>query len=145
MGCTMNRKLIFQIIVLILLSCKTILIFAGAKKDHHAYPLYTEDHQNIMVKKSQACFALKLKSNPSTGYSWFLRDYDSLILHPIHHQYETPKKQLIGASGNEQWTFCVKSKAFIVPQQTIIRMIYARPFEGAESTTQLVFRISVLS
>ena len=104
--------------------------------------LYTEDNLNIMVSPDQPMFMIKLKSNPTTGYSWFLREYDASMIIPLKHNFQAPTQNLIGASGFETWTFKVKSAGFTVPQQTTIRMIYARPWQSMDSSTQLVFRVT---
>lgn len=104
--------------------------------------IYEEDKQSISVAASQPEFTLKLKSNPTTGYSWYLREYNANIIAPVKHSFEQPTRELIGASGFELWTFKVKPAGFTVPQQTVIRMVYARPWQGNDSSTQLVFRVS---
>lgn len=83
-----------------------------------------------------------MKSNPTTGYSWFLREYDSTIITPVKHSFEQPSAKLMGAPGFELWTFKVKSAGFAVPQQTTIRMVYTRPWQSNDTGTQLVFRIT---
>ncbi len=97
---------------------------------------------NILVTVKQPEFIIKLKSNPSTGYSWFLREYNANLIAPVKHTYEAGTKNLIGSSGFELWTFRVKPAGFTVPQQTVIRMIYTRPWEGSDTSTQMVFRVT---
>lgn len=104
--------------------------------------VYSEDKSNIAVTSKQPEFVIKLKSNPSTGYSWYLREYDSNLIVPVKHSYEQATSELIGAPGYELWTFKVKPAGFVVPQQTVMRMVYARPWQGSDSSTQLVFRIT---
>jgi inhibitor of cysteine peptidase len=104
--------------------------------------VYSEDKLNITVTADQPKFVIKLKSNPTTGYSWFLREYDTSLISPVKHLFQQPEQKLIGAPGYELWTFRVKLKGFTVPQQTTIRMIYARPWQGADNSTQLVFRVT---
>ncbi|RDI48738.1 hypothetical protein AQULUS_08980 [Aquicella lusitana] len=104
--------------------------------------VYTEDKQNITVDRAHPEFTIKLKSNPTTGYAWFLREYDANLISPVKHSFQKPEQNLMGAPGYEIWTFRVKPQGFLVPQQTTIRMIYARPWQGADSSTQLVFRVT---
>ncbi len=94
------------------------------------------------MTSSQPEFVIKLKSNPTTGYSWFLREYDNTIMTAVKHRFQPPTQALIGASGFELWTFRVKPAGFVVPQQTTIRMVYMRPWQGSDSSTQLVFRVT---
>lgn len=104
--------------------------------------VYGDDKTNIAITPAQPTFTLKLKSNPTTGYSWFLREYDAGIIAPVKHQYIAPEKPMPGAPGVECWTFKVKPAGFVVPQQTVIRLIYARPWQGNDGATQVVFRVS---
>jgi inhibitor of cysteine peptidase len=111
-----------------------------------AETIYSEDKQNILVTGGQREFTLKLKSNPTTGYSWFLREYDSQLLTPVKHRFQKPTdEKLMGAPGYEFWTFRVKPAGFVVPQQTILRMVYTRPWQGSDGSTQIVFRLSTLN
>ena len=113
---------------------------ASNKNDDSA--IYTEGKRDILVSSSEPQFTIKLKSNPSTGYAWFLRRYNATFLIPIKHRFQQGNNQLIGGSGVELWTFRVKPKAFLVPQQTVIRMIYARPWDNKEKSTEVVFHIT---
>lgn len=103
---------------------------------------YSEEKRNIAVLSTHPEFIIQLKSNPTTGYSWYLRDYDGNILSPVKHVFVKPNSQLMGAPGYERWTFKVKPAGFIVPQQTTLRFIYTRPWQAGENATQLVFHVS---
>lgn len=104
--------------------------------------VYTEDKPNIAVDAQHTEFVIKLKSNPTTGYSWFLREYNHNLISPEKHSYQASNTKLIGASGYELWTFRVKPTAFVVPHQMVLRFVYARPWKGAENSNQVVFRVT---
>lgn len=103
---------------------------------------YSEDNRNIVVNAKQERFSLQLKSNPTTGYSWFLREYDANLITPKNRVFAAGDRKLIGAGGHEVWTFVVKPAGFVVPQQTILRMVYARPWEDISKAAPIVFHIS---
>jgi inhibitor of cysteine peptidase len=130
--------------LLYLAVCSIILIsvsFAQSKnKDAN---IYSEDKQSIFVTRDQPDFKIKLKSNPTTGFSWFLREYDPSLITAVKHEFQAAegKVKMIGAPGFEIWSFHMKPAAFTVPQQTTIRMVYTRPWDGSEGSSQLVFRI----
>lgn len=124
--------------MMMLLLC---MLLSNASLAAESTEYYTEDKPNIMVSKDHPQFTLKLKSNPTTGYSWYLREYNSRVITPIKQSFEPSKQQLIGAPGYEFWTFKVKPDGFVVPQQMMIRMIYARPF-STDGGTQVIFRVS---
>jgi inhibitor of cysteine peptidase len=116
------------------------IVFAAAKGEPG---IYTEDKRNILVTKDQPQFVIYLKANPTTGYNWFLREYDSKLVTPLKHTYEAPNTKLIGAPGFDVWTFAIKPAGFTVPQITQIRFTYARPWETAGQENQIVFRVSM--
>jgi inhibitor of cysteine peptidase len=105
--------------------------------------VYTQDKPVAIVTAAQPEFVIKLKSNPTTGYTWFLRNYNTDLLQPVSHSFQAPDTTMVGAPGFELWTFKVKPAAFVVPQQTSIRFAYSRPWEAAESATPLVFRVTM--
>lgn len=106
-------------------------------------PVYTEQKTGVVVTAEQPEFSIKLKSNPTTGYSWFLRDYHSRYLTPVKHVFQAPETpQRAGAPGFEVWTFRMKPEAFTVPLQTALRFVYARPWEKNEQPTAVVFWVS---
>lgn len=105
--------------------------------------VYTEDKPNILVSSAYPDFSIKLKSNPTTGFTWFLREYDANLITPTKHSFIKPEQNLMGAPGYEVWQFHVKPAAFAVPHQTNIRMVYARPWQS-DSSTQVVFRVSTV-
>jgi len=110
-----------------------------------SHTIYTEDKLGVAVTSKEPEFIIKLKSNPTTGYSWFLRTYDTRFLTPIKHVYEgATNKKLMGAPGYEMWTFRVKPGAFAFPQQTLLRFVYSRPWEGNDQSKQVVFRVSAI-
>lgn len=104
--------------------------------------VYGEDKLNISVDSKHPTFTIQLKSNPTTGYSWFLREYDAKLLQPVKHNYKGGNTKLIGAGGFEYWTFRVSPAGFAVPQQTLIKFIYTRPWQSNADGRELVFQVS---
>jgi len=133
-----------HILLCIMIFCFALFNKAIASDEINSESFYTENQPNIIVKKSQPHFSIKLKSNPTTGYSWFLREYNSKFISPLKHQFEKPIKPVVGASGYEIWIFRVKPTGFIVPQRTPIRLVYARPWQANESATVLTFWVTML-
>jgi inhibitor of cysteine peptidase len=106
---------------------------------------YTDPQKTIVVKSSDPIFYITLQANPgSTGYSWFLKDYDSAIIKPLGKSFHAAKTRLIGAGGYEKWEFMVRGSAFNVPQITSVTLIYARPWDlqGAQASN---FKIAVVN
>ncbi len=130
-------KNIKQIIFLLV----SILFCSGAIAVKPDSTIYNENNTTIQVTPLHPQFTIQLKSNPTTGYMWFLREYSTKMITPLKHSVIAPEKKLIGASGYEQWTFKVNPEAFIVPQLLTIRMIYTRPWTSTDPGTQIIFRV----
>lgn len=90
---------------------------------------FTDSSKAIVVKKTSPSFDIILQSNPTTGFTWSLKNYDSQIIKPVANKYFPPKNGLIGSAGYDKWTFMVKPGGFVVPQTTSITLIYARPWD----------------
>jgi inhibitor of cysteine peptidase len=70
-------------------------------------------------------FSVTLASNPTTGYKWDLAmPLDSNFLALVTNIYVRPNSQLMGAGGNEVWTFKALKQG-----TTRIDFKYVRPWE----------------
>lgn len=136
---TLNR---IAVSILATIGMTVSMICQAAPASEESDNIYTEKKPNIVVTSDRPEFTLKLRANPTTGYSWFLREYNSKLITPIKHSYQPPDTKLIGAGGFDVWTFRVSRTAFLVPQQTALRMVYVRPWQNDSSGAQIVFRVS---
>ena len=120
----------------------TLLAFSAFAALSSTTVIYNEKKTNISVTKEQPEFTIQLKSNPTTGFSWFLREYDSELVKPLEHHFVKGNSRLIGSPGMEEWTFRISPQAFAVPHQTVIRFVYARPWEKVPQSTGVAFIVS---
>jgi predicted secreted protein len=93
---------------------------------------YSTAAKPLVLNMSKASeIKVYLKSNATTGYSWFLAD-DSYAerLTAVDRKYVAPTTKLMGASGYEVWTFKAKNNSPLVPAITKINFAYARPWEA---------------
>ncbi len=114
---------------------------APATVDNSAF--VSADKPNIVVTSAHPTFTIKLKSNPTTGFSWFLRDENTDFILVQKHTFQKPDSKLAGAPGFELWTFKLKPTAFMVPRQLTLRLVYTRPWVN-DNVTQDVFTISTV-
>lgn len=77
-------------------------------------------------------FTVTLCSNQTTGYRWseLAQISDQSLLRQIDHKFEPPQSGLIGAAGQEVWTFETLEKGTCT-----VSMEYSRPWEGGEKAT----------
>jgi inhibitor of cysteine peptidase len=66
-----------------------------------------------------------LASNPTTGYHWELAvPLDEAIVKLVASEYKPPQTTLVGAGGQEIWTFRAIGRG-----ETVISLKYVRPWE----------------
>ncbi|WP_407356456.1 protease inhibitor I42 family protein [Methanolobus sp. WCC5] len=97
---------------------------------------YSEnDSQSIAHAIRDDIIIIKLRENPSTGYSWNMTYSEGLELKDDSYEQEAGTEGLVGAGGVHQWTFEVTDTG----EQTI-SAVYMRPWEevtGTEETFEM--------
>ena len=89
-------------------------------------PVFTDDSETIEVTAGEE-FAIKLESNPSTGFSWELQQpLDDSILESKGSDYEAGKNDAPGAGGHEILTY-----EAVGDGTTTISLGYLQPFDDA--------------
>jgi inhibitor of cysteine peptidase len=70
-----------------------------------------------------------LGSNPTTGFQWTeeAQISDTSVLKQVSHGYVASDSELMGAAGQEIWTFDVLKAG-----KTTVSLEYSRPWEGGE-------------
>jgi predicted secreted protein len=136
----LHKSKIFLVLSLFLITCAS----AQPTQDISAQPVHPEmqpihspefsdPSKPIVADENSATFIVRLKSNPTTGYTWFIKQINPQILKIDAHRYVPPQRQIPGAGGYEEWAFRVKPNAFkAAPISTTIQMFYARPWEKRE-------------
>ena len=93
-------------------------------------PKFSGDpNRAILVKADNPTVRLTLKSNRTTGFSWYVMKYNQNLVTPISEKYMAPNSNLAGAPGYSVWTFKIAAQAFTMPHLLQISMVYARPWE----------------
>lgn len=82
--------------------------------------------RTMILKKGEG-FSLRLRSNPTTGYSWKLSSMDKSILELIENKFikeENKKQKTVGSGGTDFFFF----KA-VGAGKTKLKIDYVRPWE----------------
>ena len=87
--------------------------------------------KNIQVPAGSS-FTVTLCSNQTTGFQWSesAKISDQTVIGQTGHKFEPPKGGLVGAAGQEVWTFETLKKG-----TSNVSMEYSRPWEGGEKGT----------
>lgn len=70
---------------------------------------------------------IRLSGNPTTGYTWSVKDFDPSVLSLTSHTYYADDSERVGTGG----TFVFNFKA-LAPGATSVTLTYARPWESGQ-------------
>lgn len=84
----------------------------------------------IIVTPQNSHIKMELKENTgSTGYQWFLLNYDHNLLELYKYKYLKPTKTMPGAAGAAVFDFLIKKDFKDAPQITSIKFAKARTWD----------------
>jgi inhibitor of cysteine peptidase len=96
----------------------------------------------MVVSAGQKQLVVSLTANATTGYQWYVGQYDHQLLKLKNYSYQAPNSNLMGAPGKAVFTFEVKSEFTAAPQITQIQFVYGRAWDVASSSTKLITVVS---
>lgn len=120
-----------------------LFVFFGFSTATYAANTTVKQNKNqqdkpIIVSAKSPTFTIKIPSNPSTGYSWFLKSYNHELLKPKNYHYNPANNNTAGAPGISEWIFEADNNAFNVPQVATIVLQYMRPWEAKAIKTKTI-------
>jgi len=93
-----------------------------------ANKVYTDPKKPIIVGKSADNFTIELQANPTTGYMWFLKNFNDDLIAIDSHHYVPPKDKQLGAAGTDVWKFVIDTDAINAPQLMELEFVYTKPW-----------------
>ena len=96
---------------------------------HHRSELHTAVRDTI---------AVKLCSNPTTGFQWEYVMSEGNVLQEEEYDFKEPEGDALGAAGKEVWIFRAVEKG-----TTEVHMEYSQPWEGGEKA-EWTFNMTVI-
>lgn len=104
----------------------SLLPLSVQAKSHNGF---SHPSKPIVLNSTKPEFSIRLKSNRTTGYSWFMISHDAKLVRIMGSKYIKPNSKRMGEPGMSVWTFRMLPEAFKVQHATKIRLLYARPWE----------------
>ncbi len=125
-----QRRLQQAVVVFIL----GLMLLSGGAQAAEKNATIDLDATNNATNVSVACgqeLLVRLKENPSTGYTWNVLQQDSHLLELISKTFIPPEKSIPGAPGKALFVF----KA-INPGETKLELGYFRTWEGEQNAAE---------
>ncbi|MCD6046018.1 MAG: hypothetical protein K0R48_1181 [Gammaproteobacteria bacterium] len=89
---------------------------------------YTDANRAITVTADNPEFSIRLKSNPTTGYRWYLKAWPNTWLKVMGLDYSANNTALVGSGGEEVWHFKVLPQAFQARMLMSIEFVSIQPW-----------------
>jgi inhibitor of cysteine peptidase len=113
---------VFALVIVSAIAVGTMAATSGGGKSVNIDASYSGKQVELSVGD---LLVVTLASNGTTGYSWSLTGIsDESVLQKSENHYVAPKTDLMGAEGQEVWTFNALTKG-----TSTISMGYSRPWE----------------
>lgn len=99
----------------------------------------------IHVTPQSPEFRIVEPTNSTTGYAWSVT-YDHALLNLKSEKSYVPNSKLMGAGGKMIWVFTATPQAFKkMPSQTMIRLLYARPWNTKDNPREMFIVVEFAS
>ncbi len=119
----------FQIYVCFFILCIISIPLSASADDNTNKPIIIDDNQWTVT--------IKLPSNATTGYQWYLKSYNANLIRPKSYRYITSNdSKKIGQGGIAEFKLTVLKRFKSSPQLTEVSFIYAKPWNLEEQTKE---------
>lgn len=96
-----------------------------------------EPEKHFIVTTFTRPLTFSVETNRTTGFNWYLEQYDSKLVQPLSSQYGIAdilskmwdNNEAVGTPQLNTWTFDILPAAFAVPTITTITLRYTRPWQ----------------
>jgi len=127
------------LLTFLLLFLTTTLSFANQQLT------FSDSSQVITIIPPMKGFIISLPANPTTGYQWTVKQYDSTMLTLDKQDYLRSTSQLVGAGGHARLYFSVNPVVLNTKQEktTSVILLYARSFAPNDNPKEVKFNITI--
>ena len=103
--------------------------------------------QTVRIPENQHTFTLQLNANATTGYQWFLENYNPTYFTYLGYHYVSPSNnpngpKLMGAPGLAQFKFQVNPVFHQGPLTSQIHLVYGQPWNMTATTGTTITLVS---
>lgn len=97
----------------------------------------------IVISGNQATVNILLPAQPSTGYQWFLSEYDDKSLRVQSYRHIPNDSKRVGSIGQDEFKVVVHNRFKNAPQKQTLTFEYIRPWSPDENP--LTKTVTILS
>ncbi len=101
--------------------------------------------QSIRLANNQETVDITLSANATTGYQWFVQNYDHNLLSLQNYRYAPTAQsgsKLMGAGGTATFTFNIDPSFYDAPQVTTIQFVYEQSWSVGQNTSTATVTLS---
>lgn len=123
---------------------KLTTAIAGALVLSTAYAQHADmPRQTINVGVQQHIVKIALPANATTGYQWYVSNYNTDLLTLSSYKYVAPQTRRVGAGGTAEFEFTVKPGFHVAPQITDVTFVYGQSWDMNGATSKVIALTSI--
>jgi inhibitor of cysteine peptidase len=97
-----------------------------------------DDPTNVVRVRANARFAVRLRSNPTTGYQWTLTRLEGLAVKALRVEAESADVQKLGAAGAQLFHFSALQSG-----SADLHFSYGRPWDKTDTIEERIVSVIV--
>jgi inhibitor of cysteine peptidase len=101
----------------------------------------TDPNVEIIVSPSDPEFTITVPANPTTGFSWRVKEMNTELFEKISKKFQKKQTRLIGSGGHTEFTFKLKKLADY-PASSRIILYYSQPWEPKKGKIK-IFTVTI--
>ena len=82
------------------------------------------------VNREQKTVDIVLPENPTTGFRWYLTDYQESAIESVQYHYESADNHLTGSAGFGHFLVTLDDEVFASPRRMQLDFVNLRPWEA---------------
>ncbi len=99
-------------------------------------------NQNIQLTNDQQSVQITLPANATTGYQWYVQNYDHNLLGLQSYHYAAPNTGLVGAGGKAIFVLTIDPRFYDAPQTSTVTFIYQQAWNPGQNTSTASITLS---
>lgn len=102
---------------------------------------------SVRLKTNQQMVDITLAANATTGFQWFVQNYDHDLLSLQNYRYvaNTKKPGVVGSGGVAVFTFAVDPRFYDAPQTTYVTFVYQQPWNPGKGASTAQVAVSAVA
>lgn len=111
--------------------------------DTPANPANNPANKPVAISPEQNILTINIQANPSTGYNWYLSQFNNQFFTLSSYQFTPGKTKMPGSPGTATFNFTINPSFHTGPYLSEIDFTYLRPWDMSSAVHQALWVLSI--